>query len=156
MTYAFHLVNGHEFHPVLEPLYKLHYAEMQKRLEKDGHPIGDYNPQLERYFSAMDSGELLTFIVVKDETVVGYSNIWVTTDMHNSEPIAQEDTVYMLPEHRNGAGRKLVKFILEFLGNLGVKRVNISPVTDLRVGKIWSRMGFLPVAQLMTYHFKGN
>lgn len=156
MTYAFHLVNGHEFHPVLEPLYKQHYAEMQKRLETDGHPVGDYKPQLERYFSAMDSGELLTFIVVKDETVVGYSNIWVTTDMHNSEPIAQEDTVYMLPEHRNGVGRKLVKFILEFLSNLGVKRVTISPVTDLRVGKIWSRMGFRPVAQLMTYHFKGN
>jgi len=157
LSYVFHMVNGREFHPVLEPLYKQHYAEMQARLAGDGIAIGDYNPQLDRYFAAFDSGELLTFIVVENETVVGYSNVWVCLDMHNSEMIATEDTIYMLPEHRNGTGKKLVRFIMDVLKGLGVKRILISPVTDLRVGKIWGRMGFKPVAQIMTYHFEqGN
>ena len=154
--YEFHLVNGHEAHNALEPLYRKHYAEMKQRLETDGHPIGDYNPRLDVYFAAMDRGDLLTFIVLESGTIVGYSNIWLTNDMHNGELIAQEDTIYVLPEFRNGTGRKLAKFILVELESRGVKRVTISPVTDLRVGKIWERMGFKPVAQLMTYHFEAN
>jgi len=156
MAYDFHMVNGHEWHPVLDPLYQRHYAEMKERLESDGIEIGDYNPQLESYFSAMDSGLMLTFIVVDNGTVVGYSNVWVTKDMHNSELIASEDTIYMEKDHRNGAGRKLVKFILAELERRGCKRVNISPVTDLRVGKIWARMGFKPVAETMVYTFSGK
>lgn len=149
-------VNGREWHPALEPLYKKHYAEMKARLERDGHRIGDYNPRLDTYFEAMERGDLLTFIVLENGTLVGYSNVWLTNDMHNNELIAQEDTIYVLPEYRNGAGRKLVKFIMADLEARGVKRVTISPVTDLRVGKIWQRMGFKPVAELMTYHFEAN
>jgi GNAT superfamily N-acetyltransferase len=156
MTYSFHLVNGHELHPVLEPLYRQHYAEMKARLDADGIPIGDYNPQLKAYFEAMDNGSLLTFIVLENETVVGYSNVWLHNDMHNSELMATEDTVYLLPEHRNGVGRKFVKQILEHLQGRGVRRLTISSVTDLRADKLWQRMGFRPAAQIMTYTFEGN
>lgn len=156
MAYEFHIVNGHEWHPVLDPLYRHHYAEMKARLENDGVPIADYNPQLEQYFTAMDNGSLLTFIVLDNGTVVGYSNIWLTNDMHNGELIAQEDTIFMEKDHRNGSGRKLAKFILAELERRKVKRVHISPVTDLRVGKIWERMGFKPLAQIMTYTFESN
>lgn len=154
--YVFALVNGHEWHEKLDPLYRVHYAEMKARLEADGIDIPDYNPQLERYFAAMDSGTMLTFIVLEKETVVGYSNVWLDNDMHNGELIAQEDTVFMLPEHRKGTGKQLVKTILAHLKGIGVKRVYISPVTDLRVGKIWKRMGFRSVAETMVYNFEAN
>lgn len=156
MSYEFHQVNGHEWHEALDPLYRKHYAEMKSRLERDGHAIGDYNPRLDEYFAAMDRGDMLTFIVLEYGTIIGYSNIWLTNDMHNGELIAQEDTIYILPDFRNGVGRKLVKHIMDVLEKLKVKRVTITPVTDLRVGKIWQRMGFKPVAELMTYHFEGN
>lgn len=152
----FHLVNGREWHEALDTLYRKHYAEMKARLEGDGHKIGEYAPRLEVYFDAMDRGDLLTFIVLENGTLIGYSNIWLTNDMHNGELIASEDTIYVLPDFRNGTGRKLAKFILAELEGRGVKRVTISPVTNLRVGKIWERMGFKPVAQLMTYHFEAN
>lgn len=154
--YKICMVNGHDWHEQIEPLYKRHYAEMKARLEADGVGIGDYNPRLDRYFEAMDRGDLLTFIVLDERTVVGYSNIWLTNDMHNSDLIAQEDTIFVEKEHRNGLGRKLAGAILEELRKRGVKRVNISPVTDLRVGKIWQRMGFKPVAQIMTYNFEAE
>lgn len=147
------MVNGHEWHERLEPLYRQHYAEMQARLKADGIPIGDYNPDLNSYFAAMDSGMMLTFIVQDGETVIGYSNIWVTNDLHNGELIGSEDTVFIVKEHRNGIGRKLVQHILAHLKSIGCKRVTITPVTDLRVGKIWQRMGFKPVCELMMFTF---
>lgn len=154
--YRFQIVNGHEWHDRLDPLYRQHYAEMEARLKRDGIPIGAYNPRLSEYFKAMDGGWLITYTVQQNETVVGYSNVYLTNDMHNDDFIAQEDTIYVLPEHRNGLGKKLVKFVLADLAKRGVKRGNVSPVTDLRVGKIWQRMGFRPTAQLMTYVFEGN
>lgn len=156
MSVEFAIVNGREWHPALDSLYRKHYAEMKDRLEGDGHRIGEYAPRLDVYFDAMDRGDLLTFIVLDNGTLVGYSNIWLTNDMHSGELIAQEDTIYMLPDFRNGSGRKLAKYILGQLELRGVKRVTISPVTDLRVGKIWERLGFKPVAQMMTYHFEAN
>ncbi len=151
--YTIGLEHGVVAHPELEPLYRRHYAEMQERLKADGIPIGDYNPRLDEYFAAMRGGWLLTFVVRFDGAAVGYSNIYLTNDMHNNEPIAQEDTIYVLPEHRNGIGRELAKHILAELQGRGVRRVSITPVTDLRVGKIWERMGFRPTAQLMTFVF---
>jgi len=149
-------VNGHAWHEKLDPLYRRHYAEMQTRLKADGVAIGDYNPRLQVYFDAMDRGDMLTFIVLDDETVIGYSNIWLTNDMHNGDLIAQEDTIFVEKEHRNGIGRKLASCILDELRGRAVKRVHISPVTDLRVGKIWERMGFKPIAQIMTYNFEAE
>lgn len=138
------------------PLYRQHYAEMQDRLERDGISVPDFNPRVSEYEKAAEAGYLLNYVVRLDGEPVGYSNIYLTNDMHNSEFMAMEDTVFVTKPHRNGVGRKLVKAILEDLKQRGVKRVNISPVTDLRVGKIWERMGFRPVAQQMTYVFEDN
>lgn len=151
--YSFSIVNGREWHDRLEPLYRQHYAEMQARLERDGVPIGPYNPKVADYHASMDSGLMKTFIVQKNEQVVGYSNIWVLPDMHNQQLIASEDTIYMLPEHRNGTGRKFARVILDHLRSLGVRRMSITSVTDVRAEKLWQRLGFRPVAQVMTITF---
>ena len=137
----------------LEPLYRQHYGEMQGRLSADGIPIGDYAPRLDQYFAAFKGGWLLNYVVRLDGAPIGYSNVWLTNDMHNGVLIAREDTIYILPDHRNGIGKRLVKHILADLGARGVRRVLISPVTDLRVGKIWQRMGFKDAASLMIYNF---
>ena len=97
---------------------------------------------------------MLSFIVLDNRTVVGYSNVWLTNDMHNGEKIAQEDTIYMLPDHRNGTGRKFSRFILDHLKSIGCKRMHITATTDTRVGVIFKRMGFRDTAQSMTYVFE--
>jgi ribosomal protein S18 acetylase RimI-like enzyme len=73
--------------------------------------------------------------------------------MHNGDLIAQEDTIYVLPEHRNGIGKKFVKIILDELKERGVKRVSVAALTDLRVAKLWKRMGFKETAIQMMYIF---
>lgn len=152
--YKFALENGEHNCPEMMPLYSQHYTEMRERLSVDGIDIPEFKPRLQVYFDGMNAGHILNYIVRTDAgEAVGYANIYLTQDMHNSEYIAQEDTVFIIKAHRNGIGKKLVQFILDDLRKRGVKRVNITPVTDLRVGKIWERMGFKPVAQVMTYIF---
>jgi GNAT superfamily N-acetyltransferase len=152
-TYSIALERGDLNYPELEDNYRLHYAEMQARLKRDGIHVGDYAPRLDQYFEGFRNGWLLNYVVRSDGLPVGHSNVWLTNDMHNGDLIAQEDTIYVVPAHRNGIGKTLVKHILADLKGRGVKRVHISPVTDLRVGKIWQRMGFKQAASLMIYNF---
>jgi len=152
--YTFALENFEKTYRELEPLYRQHYGEMQERLAGEGIPIGDFNPQLGLYRDFSRAGWLLNYVVRLDGRAVGYSNIYMTPDMHNGEKIATEDTIYLLPDHRNGTGRKLAQFILEDLDARGVKRLNVTAVTDLRVAKLWKRMGFKETAVAMTYHFE--
>jgi hypothetical protein len=154
MAYSFHIIHVRDWYPALEPLFRSHYREMQDRLAGEGIAIGDYDPRLEDYYAAADRGEYQCAIVLENETLIGYCTFWVVNDMHcRTELICQEDALYVVPEARKGAGKPLVKFILQHLGSLGVKRATITPVTDLRVGKVWKRMGFKPVAELMVWNF---
>jgi len=153
MTYTITIENGHTAHPELDPLYRRHYGEMQARLASQGISIGPYNPRLDQYFVGMDGGWIKTFVVRCDGKPVGYSNIYVTNDMHNGELIAQEDTIYVLPEHRNGVGRRLTKFIIEQLRGMGVKRAHVTTTTDPRVADMLERMGWRRSAQALTYVF---
>lgn len=140
-------------YPELERLYRMHYGEMRDRLGADGIPIGEYAPRLDRYIAASNEGWLITYVVRMEGKAVGYSNVYLTQDMHNGEFIAQEDTIYIDPAHRNGIGRKLTLFILENVKMRGVKRASVTSSTDMRVGKIWKRMGFKHAAEVMVFVF---
>lgn len=153
MSYTFHLGRHRETFEELEPLYRQHYDEMVERLAKDGIPYSPYNPRWNEYWRASDGGWLLTFILRHEGKAVGCSNVYLTNDMHNGDLIAQEDTIYVLPEHRNGIGKKFVRVILDELKERGVKRVSVAALTDLRVAKLWKRMGFKEAAVQMIYTF---
>ena len=153
MNYTFHLGKHRETFDELEPLYRQHYDEMVARLAKDGIEYSPYNPRWDEYWKASDGGWLLTFIIRHEGAAIGCSNVYITNDMHNSDLIAREDTIYVLPEHRNGIGKKLVKVILEELKHRNVKRLHVSAMTDLRVAKLWSRMGFKESSTQMIYKF---
>lgn len=137
----------------LEPLFREHYQEMTARLEGAGVKVSPYNPRLDEYFKASDGGWLKTFVVRKDGAPVGYANIYVTQDMHNKDMMAQEDLLFIQKTHRNGVGKKLVRYGLSELKKLGVKRLLVSAMTDLRVIPLWRRMGFKEVATQMIYEF---
>lgn len=153
MSYEFTIENAHENVDELYPLYCRHYAEMQSRLAEQGVDIPEFAPRLDQYFKAADAGYLLNYVVRFHGAPVGYSNIYLTNDMHNGQLIAQEDTIYMLPDHRNGIGKKLSRFILDDLRARGVKRLAVTAITDLRVAKLWERMGFKHTAHHMTFTF---
>lgn len=154
MKYVITLESFANSYSDLEPLYRMHYQEMADRLEREcGIAISPYNPRLDRYAEASHNGGLLTFVVRTEGRAVGYANVYITNDMHNQDLISREDTVFIAPEHRNGIGKELVKVVLQELKRMGVKRLIVSAMTDLRVAKLWKRMGFKESAVQMTYTF---
>jgi len=153
MSYTFNVEKFTDTYLELEPLYRQHYKEMTGRLGEAGVHYSPYNPRLDEYGKASDGGWLLNFVLRVDGAACGYANVYVTNDMHNNDCIAQEDTLFVSKEHRNGVGKKLVAFVLEELKRRGVKRLNVSAMTDLRVAKLWKRMGFKETATQMTYEF---
>lgn len=153
MRYEFSIERGEQNLPEIVPLYHQHYEEMQDRLQSAGIQIGDYNPRWDEYCRAWVGGWLINYIVRFDGKAVGYSNVYVTHDMHNSELIAQEDTIYLLPEHRNGTGKKFIQFVLDDLKKRGVKRAFVTTQTDLRTGLLCKRLGFKEVASQLMFTF---
>jgi GNAT superfamily N-acetyltransferase len=153
LTYSIGIERGDLNYNELEPNYRRHYAEMKERLARDCIEISDYNPRLDQYFNAFRGGWLINYVARFNGQPVGHSNIYLTNDMHNGDFIAQEDMIYVVPEHRNGLGRKLARYVLDDLQSRGVTRLSILAVTDLRAEKLWRRMGFKPAAQMMTFTF---
>ncbi len=138
----------------IEPLYREHYAEMCVRLASNGQVCSPYNPRLDEYRKAAAGGYLVTIILRCGGNAVGYINVYVTNDMHNHDRIAQEDTVFVTKMHRRGIGKRLVRFGLEELRKRGVRRLTVSSMTDLRMEKLWFRLGFKRLAVQMVYQFE--
>lgn len=153
MSYTIALEGFDETYPEVEALYREHYKEMCDRLAADGIEMSPYNPRLDEYSRASRGGWLLTFIARHEGKAVGYCNMYITNDMHNRDLIAREDTIFVTKVHRNGLGREIVKIGLAELRARGVKRVHVAALTDLRVAKMWQRMGFKHAAHQMTYTF---
>jgi GNAT superfamily N-acetyltransferase len=137
----------------IESLYRQHYSEMVERLASQGITYAPYNPRLHEYGEACNRGDLITYVLRLNGVACGYANVYLTNDMHNRDLIAQEDTLFVLKEHRNGIGKKLVQFVLNDLRSRDVKRLIVSAMTDLRVAKLWGRMGFKEAATQMVYEF---
>lgn len=153
MNYVISIEKFKDTYEELEPLYRQHYAEMVQRLAEVGVEYSPYNPRLDEYIRASEGGWLITFVLRCDGEACGYCNIYITNDMHNQDLIAQEDTVYVLKDHRNGIGKKLIQYVHKTLKEIGVKRLNITTSTDLKVAKLLSRLGYKHIAHAMTIIF---
>lgn len=135
------------------PLWERHYGEMEARMRKDGLPVSPFAPRTEQYIRSNEEGWLLVFILEHGGEAVGYAQGYVTQDMHNGDWIAQEDAIYVVPEHRNGAGRILLEAVHDELRRRGVRRLNITTGTDLRASKWFQRRGYKHVAHCMSITF---
>lgn len=153
LSYAVTLEAFDETYDELEPMYRQHYAAMRNRKAELGIETSDYAPRLDEYVRASKGGWLLTFVLRFDGRAVGYSNIYVTNDMHNRDKIAKEDTIFVVPEHRNGSGRSLARAVHAELKARGVKRLDVTTATDLRVAKWLARQGYKHTAHEMTLTF---
>lgn len=154
--YAYSIERLHEIFAEVEPHWRDHYAAMKARLESEGVHVPDYDPRIDQYFKSSQDGWLKTFVVRYRGAVVGYSTIYVTHDMHNRSLIATEDFIYVTPAHRNGIGRKLTKFVLENLRQMGVTRFHVTAITDTRATILWKRLGFKELGTAMIYNFEAR
>lgn len=153
MNYTYSIEKFHDIWQEFEPLFRAHYDEMLERLKSQEIEFSPFNWRLDEYLKASYAGYFIMYVVRLDNKPVGHCAVYITNDMHNMDLIAQEDALYISKEHRKGIGKNLVKFGLIDLRNRGVKRLNVSAMTDLRVSKLWQRMGFKHTCANMTYTF---
>jgi len=153
MNYIFAIEKFKDIKVELIALMQYHYAEMSERLVRDGFEVSPFDMDIKTYEELNDAGHLLIYTVRLCGTLIGYSNIYITQDMHNSDLMAQEDCLYIRRDCRKGVGKELVKYCLADLKARGMKYLDVTAMTDLRVAKIWKRMGFKELAVKMRYTF---
>ena len=147
--------NARETLAEIMPLYLAHYEEMRARLAEIGVNYGDVAPDLNRYLRFSDAGALIHLVARADGEAVGYANAFIGPNMHNGEIEACEDAVFALPAHRRGIGRRLYLALIEAARDAGVKRLKAGSTTDPRAAMLMERMGFRPVAVLLSYEYGG-
>jgi hypothetical protein len=105
-------------------IFKRHYDELS--LEKNRIPLGmDFSC----YQDLEDKGYLHVLTCRKDGILIGYYiAIIIAHHPHykDSGPMSTTDMFYILPEHRNGCGAKLLLMAEKTLKERGVAKATIS------------------------------
>lgn len=132
----------------LKYLYKQCYEELALVAAKDGRIYPEYNPWLSSYNETNEAGALILYVVREHEVAVGYCLMYLTQDTRSQKLVTYEDSLYMLPDHRNGIGMMVGKIIVQDMKLRGVTRIFLSAIND-RVVNMWKRIGFKPIATTM-------
>lgn len=120
---------------------------------KSNRKFGKFNPRLDCYNECSDNNTLVTYLVWKDTTLVGYCLMYIAQNMHTQELYAEEDSIYIVPECRHGIGVKLAVFVLQDIKNRGIKTMTISVTHASGSTKLWKKIGFTEFLTQMEYTF---
>lgn len=153
MTYALALERLEDVAEEFRPLAESHYAEITERARQAGVEMAPFKPQLDRYIALNRAGQFLFYTVRYGGKPIAYSGMYLLPSMHTGLLIGREDTIYVEPEHRGRVGKALVRAILTDMQERGATQVLITPIGDSRLAKLWQRMGFRLIGQVMTYNF---
>ena len=128
-----------------KPLLAAHWCEVAHYADL---PMA---PRWEQYRAIAAAGAMRVFTVRDGGRLIGYSVHIVTPSLHYGVLSAQEDVLYVAPEHRRGSlGRKLVEFADLALQLEGVvvtfRHVKLKP--ELNFGPLLARIGYEPIDQL--------
>jgi hypothetical protein len=95
--YTIQVEHFHEVLPELVPLHEAHWLETERH--RHGIALKPRYDNLQRRFRA---GKALQFTIRKDGILVGHLREWLFNSDHTDTPVAEEDTLFIVPEHRGG------------------------------------------------------
>lgn len=104
----------------------------------------DFGPDVGMYKSMEDAGILRCITVRFNEELVGYCVNILQESRHNPGTLAAfVDCVYVKPEHRANAGKRLLVESDKYLARIGVERVLHQVMTGGKdFGPVLERMGY--------------
>lgn len=147
VTHGDYTIQAERFAHVLDELHALHvlhWAETEK------HRAG--LPMRPDYLAAMAyerAGRMLQFTVrhVGAGELVGNLRMYLVQSTHTQTPYAQEDTLYLKPEHRGGfAVMALIRFAEAALRSIGIPEIRIHSKLVNNADVLMRRMKYQPVA----------
>lgn len=129
--------------PELHPLHELHWQET----EKHRHGVA-MRPDYQAMAARERAGGLLQF-VARDAAgaIAGHVRMYVGTSLHSQTLFAEEDTLFMVPEHRrNLLVMALMRYAEQCLRQIGVREIRADSKLLNRADVLMKRMGYTAVA----------
>lgn len=126
----------------LMPLILKHYEE-----------VGDFSedlvpdPAWETYGALEDAGALRTFVIRKNDLVIGYAIYILNAHLHHKgSRMAINDAIYLCPEfRRKGYGAALLNYSEATLVTDGVENIYITVKDKMDFGKLLEAEGYRKV-----------
>lgn len=127
----------------LAPLHEAHWRET----EKHRHGL-ELRPDYAYIFERDRRGSLVQIVARNDDTsVIGHLRLYLNRSLHTSTLYAEEDTLYILPEHRGGKlAMRMLRYAESVLASIGVKEIRANSKLVNRADVLMRRMKYEPVA----------
>jgi GNAT superfamily N-acetyltransferase len=141
IEYADHLIQVERIEDVLHELKPVHAAHWQET-ERYRHGIA-LNPDYNYMINAERSGRFMLFTVRNQSGIVGNCMMYLSRSTHTQRWVAEEDTIFILPEYRKGRlGVRLIRYVEDVLRNMGVTEIRVTVKTVNDVGRLLSHLGY--------------
>lgn len=128
--------------PELTPLHEAHWQETENW--RAGIPM---NPNYEAICERERLGRLLQVTLRHNGTLVGHLRMYLNESLHTQTLYAEEDTLYITPEHRGGfLAIKMIRWMERCVRTLGVREIRANSKLVNRVDVLMKRAGYETVA----------
>lgn len=134
---------------VLDEIKPVHAAHWQ---ETEGYRHGiALNPDYDYMINAERTSRFILFTVRHEGTLVGNCMMYLSRSTHTQKWVAEEDTIFILPEYRQGRlGVRLIRYVEDVLRNMGVTEIRVTVKTVNRVGELLQHLGYTHTGNQLT------
>lgn len=130
----------------MKPLHQAHWEET----EAHRHGL-TLNPDYETFIQYENAGRYILFTARKDEKLVGNCAMYLDRSTHTQTLIASEDTLYFLPEARQGnVARSFIAYCEAALKSIGIREITVTVKTVNRAGLFFQRLGYRHIENGLT------
>lgn len=140
--YTFQAERGRDILDELHPLHEEQWAET----EQYRHAI-DFKPDYQTGLLHEKAGTLVQFTIRRHGELAGHMRLYVMDSMHTSTRFAQEDTLFIRPEHRGGQlGLAFLRYIEAALTRLEVREIRFDVKHVNKASVLLRRLRYAPVS----------
>lgn len=150
------MLQAERFVDVLDEIHPLHEAHWLET-EKHRHGI-EFKPDYEAVLASERAGQLVQFTARDaDYKLVGNLRMYLGHSRHTSTTFAEEDTLYLAPEARNGSvmlAIKMMRYAERCLLEIGVREIRADSKLVNNADALMRRLGYEAVALKFVKVFK--
>lgn len=133
------------FDAVLPELHLQHSAHWLET-EKHRHGLA-MEPDYDAMVMAERAGQMVQFTARADGSLAGNVRMYVRESRHTRTRYAQEDTLYLAPDHRRGRNAiRFVEFVHDSMRAIGVLEIRADAKLVNGTDRLLKHLGYQPVA----------
>jgi GNAT superfamily N-acetyltransferase len=140
--FVFHVERLRDVLDELHPMHVAHWAETER------HRAGiALNPDYDAMLFDEQIGRLIQFTCRKGGALVGNLRLYIGTSRHTQTKFAEEDTLYLSPEHRGGfVAAQFLRYAERCVRTLGVREIRANSKLVNKADVLMRRLKYTPVA----------